>query len=294
MTKRPESGRWRTLAALALAVAMVLVLFVVVSRAQDASSIDPAKLDANSGDLVYQCPMDHDIRSNKPGFCSRCGMKLKAGIPEPQEFPTDLSVTPRPLKAGAMAQLLFSIRDPDNGRPIEHFEIVHEKLFHMFVISQDMEFFLHDHPYFGADGKFRHDIKFPRTGMYRILSDFYPEGATPQLIARTVIVPGPAQAAALLSRDATKATENLSVSLVTDPPQPIAGTKTMLVFRFDPSDGVEKLLGAWGHMLERATTSSILSTHTRLSPTAARRCSSTSISRARKRIEFGFSSSAGA
>ena len=59
--------------------------------------------------------------------------------------------------------------------------MVHEKLFHMFVISQDMEFFLHDHPYLGADGKFRYDIKFPRTGMYRILSDFYPEGATPQL-----------------------------------------------------------------------------------------------------------------
>ena len=63
-------------------------------------------------------------------------------------------------------------------------------------------------------------------------------------------MPGPAQAAALLSRDyATKATENLSVSLVSDPPQPIAGTKTMLFFRLDPADGIEKLLGAWGHML---------------------------------------------
>ena len=96
MTNRPKSGRRRTLAALALAAAMVLVLFVVVSRAQDASSVAAAKLDANSGDLIYQCPMDHDIRSNKPGFCSRCGMKLKAGIPEPQEFPVDLSLMPRP------------------------------------------------------------------------------------------------------------------------------------------------------------------------------------------------------
>ena len=37
-------------------------------------------------DLVYQCPMDPDIRSNKEGICSRCGMKLRAGIPEPIEF----------------------------------------------------------------------------------------------------------------------------------------------------------------------------------------------------------------
>jgi hypothetical protein len=229
---------------------MALALFVAVSRAQDASSGVAANPGTNSSDLVYQCPMDHDIRSNKPGFCARCGMKLVAGIPEPQEFPVDLSVTPRLLKPGASVQLLFSIRDPDNGRPIEHFEVVHEKLFHMFVISRDMEFFLHDHPWLGNDGRFRYDIKFPRTGMYRILTDFYPEGATPQLIAKTVIVPGPAQVAASLRRDyETKATENLHVSLVTDPPQPIAGTKTMLFFRLDPAEGIERLLGAWGHML---------------------------------------------
>ena len=31
--------------------------------------------------LVYQCPMDPDIRSNVPGVCPRCGMTLRAGIP---------------------------------------------------------------------------------------------------------------------------------------------------------------------------------------------------------------------
>ena len=47
----------------------------------------------------------------------------------------------------------------------------------------------------------------------------------------------------------TKQAENLKVSLVTDPPQPIAGTKTMLFFHLDPADGIEQYLGAWGHML---------------------------------------------
>ncbi len=51
-------------------------------------------------DLVYQCPMDPDIRSKTEGVCSRCGMKLKAGIPEPIEFPLDLKVTPRAIKPG--------------------------------------------------------------------------------------------------------------------------------------------------------------------------------------------------
>src|ERR1700728_2518951 len=160
-------------------------------------------------DLVYQCPMDPDIRSNKEGVCSRCGMKLRAGIPEPEEFPIDLKLTPRAPKPGVKAELEFTVRDPHNDRQIEHFELEHEKLFHMFVVGRDMQFFLHDHPVFGEDAKFRYDLAFPKPGLYRILTDFYPEGATPQLIAKTVIVPGePQLPAAALTRDySTKQTE---------------------------------------------------------------------------------------
>ncbi len=201
-------------------------------------------------DLVYQCPMDPDVRSNKAGFCSRCGMKLSSGIPEPVEFPVDLKVSPRAPRPGGKAQLDFAIRDPQNDRKIEHFEIVHEKLFHLFVISQDLQFFVHDHPVFGEDADFRYDLSFPKSGMYRLLADFYPEGATPQLIAKTVIVPGKPQQTPVLTRDyATKQTENMRVSLTTDPPQPVAGEKTMMFFHLEPADGIEKYIGAWGHML---------------------------------------------
>jgi hypothetical protein len=201
-------------------------------------------------DLVYQCPMDPDVRSNKEGVCSRCGMKLRAGIPEPIEFPVDLNVLPRAVRQGEKAELEFTVRDPQNNRQIQHFEIVHEKLFHMFLISRDLQVFVHDHPVFGEDGKFRYNYAFPKSGLYRILADFYPEGATPQLIAKTVIVPGPSQPAPVITRDySTKQTENMTVSLTTDPPQPIAGTKTMLFFKLEPADGIEKYIGAWGHML---------------------------------------------
>lgn len=201
-------------------------------------------------DLVYQCPMDPDVRSNKEGVCSRCGMKLRAGIPEPVEFPMDFNVSPRPIKPGQKTQLEFTVRDPQNDRQIQHFEIVHEKLFHMFVVSRDLQVFVHDHPVLGDDSKFRYDYAFPKSGLYRILADFYPEGATPQLIAKTVIVPGPQQPAPALTRDySTKQAENMRVSLTTDPEQPIAGTKTMMFFKIEPADGIEKYIGAWGHML---------------------------------------------
>lgn len=202
-------------------------------------------------DLVYQCPMDPDVRSNVEGICPRCGMKLRSGIPEPVEFPMDLKLNPAAVKVGEKIQLEFSVLDPENSKLIQHFQVVHEKLFHMFVVSQDLQFFLHDHPVFGADGKFRYEITFPKPGMYRILGDFYPDGATPQLIAKTILVPGGApQSTPLLHRDySTRDAGNMQVSLETDPPDPIAGIKTMMFFKLNPADGLEKYLGAWGHML---------------------------------------------
>ena len=130
------------------------------------------------------------------------------------------------------------------------FQIVHEKLFHLFVVGQDLQFFVHDHPIFEPDGSFRYEMEFPKPGMYRILGDFYPDGATPQLIAKTVFVSGGNSAAPVLPRDyGAKSAANLQVEFRTEPSQAIVGMKTQLHFHLTPADGFEKYLGAWGHML---------------------------------------------
>jgi hypothetical protein len=86
--------------------------------------------------------------------------------------------------------------------------------------------------------------------MYAVLGDFYPDGATPQLLSKAVIVPGEPPPPISLTRDyAPKDTENMKVEFETDPPTPIAGMKTLLHFKISPADGFEKYLGAWGHML---------------------------------------------
>src|SRR5260370_31807858 len=177
----------------------------------------PAPLPAS--DEIYVCPMDPDVRGPDPGTCPRCGMKLVAGIPAPVEYSMDLKVTPpapRPLQP---TRFEFTVRDPWKERPVTKFQIVHEKLFHMFVVSQDMKFFLHNHPTFQEDGSFRYDLALPTPGMYRILGDFYPDGSTPQLFAKTVLGPavGP-PAANLTGACATKAAANMQVQMVTHLP----------------------------------------------------------------------------
>jgi hypothetical protein len=178
-------------------------------------------------------------------------MTLRLGIPEPVEYPMELKMVPPVPKAGAPVDLFFKVHDPDTGAQVSKFEIVHEKLFHLFVVSQDLRYFIHDHPVLQPDSSFRYTAKLPQTGLYRILGDFYPTNATPQLIAKTIIVPGggPLATAKLDPDLSPKHAENMDVELVMDPPQPIAGMKTLLFFRIKPAEGLEQYLGAWGHML---------------------------------------------
>ncbi len=199
--------------------------------------------------------MDKDVRSDKPGFCPRCHMKLVLGIPDEEEYGLDLTVTPAVFKAGDKVQLAFRISDPKTAKLVEHFEVVHDMLFHMFVVSQDLQYFAHQHPIHQPDGTFRFDSTFPKPGMYRVVGDFYPTGGTPQLIAKTVIVPDaaggdvPLLEAKLQPQLGVSHCTNMDVELVMDPPQPIVGLKTLLFFKITPADGLEQYLSAWGHML---------------------------------------------
>jgi hypothetical protein len=177
-------------------------------------------------------------------------MKLVLGIPDPVEYPLELGVTPRAPKAGHPVDLTFQVKDPRTGAPVTRFETVHEKLFHMFIVSQDLDYFVHEHPAALTNGKFRYDGRLPKPSMYRVLADFCPTGGTPQLTVKTIFTRGATLQPPHLSADLSpKHTENMDVELVTEPAEPLAGFKTMLFFRVKPADGIEQYLGAWGHML---------------------------------------------
>jgi hypothetical protein len=176
-------------------------------------------------------------------------MKLIAGIPDPKEYRVDLKVTPRVLKPGGLAKMTFRIREPESGKPVEKFEVLHEKLFHLFLIGQDLRFFAHEHPEPQPDGSFTFAGNLPESGQYRLLCDFYPAGGTPQMIAKTIIVGGTAPKRPLLEDLEPQSAENVRVSLRMEPAKPIAGTKTMLFFELDQAEGLQPYLGAWGHLL---------------------------------------------
>ena len=201
--------------------------------------------------VEFICPMDPDVRSAKPGRCPRCGMQLVAGTFDILEYPVSLRLHPAAPRPGEEVQLSFTVGHPQKQSRVKEFELTHERLLHLFIVGQDLEFFRHEHPQLGSDGVFRLTTVFPTSGMYRLLSDFYPKHGTPQLIESTVLVSGgPIAAGTRLIPDlAPKRSANLEASLTLEPTRPIAGLKTLLFFDLNPGAGLERYLGAWGHML---------------------------------------------
>ena len=192
----------------------------------------------------YVCPMDPEVRAAKPGRCPRCGMALVAGLPEPLEYPVDVRMDPAAPRAGQRVQLSFTVRHPKTGARVREFEVVHEKLHHLFVVSQDLNYFRHEHPQLGRDGVFRLEMELPAPGMYRLLSDFYPRHGTPQLVESTVIVPGGAITGG--TRLAADLEPKRGVSLAMEPARPIAGLKTLMFFRIESGGRIGTVPGCLG------------------------------------------------
>jgi len=190
--------------------------------------------------------MDRDVHAKDPGKCPRCGMRLVASLPDPVEYPVNLALTPRRLQPGQPLRLQFRMTDPRTKRPNPKLQLIHERLFHLFVIGPGLDYFAHEHPTLEADGSFALETRLPTSGAYRLLCDFFPESGTPQMVAKTVIVPGPVPTFPALTASLEP---RQSLSLETEPAPPIAAQRTRLVFRLDPLDGFEPFLGAWGHLL---------------------------------------------
>lgn len=197
----------------------------------------------------WACPMDPDYRAAGPGKCPRCGMPLALHVPDRVEFPVEITQSPDLLRPNDLAHINLRIIDPATGKPATRFDIVHEKLLHLFVVGQNLTFFAHVHPVAQKDGSFLEDIRLPHGGFYRLLADFYPSGSVPQLALGTVFVSGDAPAGNLVPNVAPIQAKNMSASLQLDPVVPLAGLETKLIYNFEPDTGLQPYLGAWGHML---------------------------------------------
>jgi hypothetical protein len=95
-------------------------------------------------------------------------------------FYTTLHFTPQdPPIAGEQTDMYLSIYNATSGEPITNLDVVHERIVHVFVVSQDMEVFAHIHPEdrvngteLASQGIYIINYTFPKDGYYAVITDF--------------------------------------------------------------------------------------------------------------------------
>ena len=226
------------------------------------ASVVPSASRQAEDDTAWVCPMHADYTMDVAGKCPKCGMALVRAAPfDVRDYRLEFRTIPAVVKPGEKTKLLFRIFHPGTGEPIKKFESVHERQYHLFVISQDMDYFQHIHPEEQPDGTWTIDVTLPKPGYYKVLSDFMPGGGASQFIARPLVTAGYvddlAHDSAHLVPDtvSTKTADDITATLSLDPPMFAVGQYGHLNFNLTdtatgrPITDLQTYLGAFGHTL---------------------------------------------
>lgn len=176
-----------------------------------------------------------------------------------------------PLQAGVPADLDLSVVNhfmpvflPEGGfrvgdGPVPAFDVVHEKLLHLFVVRDDLGAFAHEHPELTGPGTFRLRFTFPTAGRYRLFADVAPQNAGSQILLDEIVVPGAPPSrydlagAAAAQPSAIHKVDGIEIDWQW--PQPLASGRSVIVSaRLRTAAGgavtdLEPYLGARGHLM---------------------------------------------
>lgn len=210
----------------------------------------------------YICPMHPNEVKAEPGSCSICGMTLVAGDPmATADYTLRITTEPRAVKPGQKTKFRFQVLHPLTGAPVPEFAEVHDRLFHLFIVSRDMTHFFHEHPTREQDGSFTYEHVIPAPGHYMLFSDFMPIGGGPQLIATPLVTAGfdgdILSSKPNLSADPSwaKTANGVTAELQIAPAQLIAGEEIDVPIHFtdastgEPVKNLRRYLGAFGHAM---------------------------------------------
>jgi hypothetical protein len=155
------------------------------------------------------------------------------------------------------AALAITIRNNKTRQIVKNYQVTHEELLHLIMVSSDMSWFEHQHPVLGADGIFRITWQFPRAGRYYLYADFTPVDGDNQIKRMTLDVgtPTSVRAASLrVENPAAITVGKTRVKVALAHSKFIAGQQNLLTYRFADLDGkpctdMQPFLGVMGHMI---------------------------------------------
>lgn len=147
-------------------------------------------------------------------------------------------------------KLSWQIKDKESGIPVRDFKIVHEKLSHLVIVSQDLAVFQHIHPELVGPGKMTVETSFPKEGEYIMFLQFEDDKGE-QTIRQEIQVGSAKSSTAKLVPDADqpKLLDGYTFKLTSYPTKANEDAMPTVNIEKDgkPVSNIESYLGAGGH-----------------------------------------------
>ncbi len=183
--------------------------------------------------------------------CPVCDMAL--GLVDGGRYRVAVTPSGGTIAPNVETTLTITIDDP-HGKRVRRLDVVHEKLLHLLVTSEDLSWFAHEHPEHRPDGTFTLRMTFPAPGRYTLFHDFTPKRVGMQVVAVDLVVDGTPPPAVALAPDAADAKTVDGITARLAPSAGIvAGHNVELVVSLArdgvPVTDLEPFLGAMGHVI---------------------------------------------
>jgi hypothetical protein len=150
--------------------------------------------------------------------------------------------------------IVIGVQDSD-GKAIANFDTFQEKLMHLILVSDDLQFFSHLHPTYKENGQFEVEAHFPQAGGYTFFSDYKPAGQIEQISVLKTQVTGNSIAASEIDLNHSKTFNDTKINLALSEPTVKAGKEVTLMFKLldasnnQPLTDLQPYLGERGHLV---------------------------------------------
>ncbi len=161
---------------------------------------------------------------------------------------------PKSLSPNQPINLVIDIQD-STGKPVNKFDIFQEKIMHLIVVRDDLQFFDHIHPEYKENGRFEVTANFPESGNYTLFSDYKPAGNKENVSLMNITIPGTVPLPKNLEKfTKTKTISDTKVNLNISEKNIKAGQSVTLSFdlkdnKNQPIQDLQPYLGEKGHLV---------------------------------------------
>ncbi len=200
----------------------------------------PSKTDRHMSNMD-ESSSHHDINMNMKEETVQTETKAKLTLPD--------AIAPN-----QSIPLAINIQD-SAGQPVSRFDLFQEKLMHLIVVSDDLQFFSHIHPQYKDRGQFDIQASLSKPGNYTLFSDYKPAGDDERVSLMQLSVEGTQKIPAKIDKSTTKYFGKTKVIFSTDQKQIKANKLVDLEFDLKdtssnvPITDLQPYLGKSGHLV---------------------------------------------